>query len=55
MDFLVKKFVIKEAWMLDEDGKQIMKIFPQDVGEVFQSVVNEEKVTGGSGNVSNNT
>jgi hypothetical protein len=43
-----KKFVIKEAWLLDENGNKKIKLKSIDPDEVFQKV-NLENIRGGVG------
>ncbi|GFN32436.1 hypothetical protein [Paenibacillus xylaniclasticus] len=33
-----KKFVIKEAWLLDEEGNKLMKLSQHSPDEVFQKI-----------------
>lgn len=43
-----KQFVIKEAWILDENGNKLLNLTPVDPDKVFQSV-NLENIRGGVG------
>jgi hypothetical protein len=44
-----KQFVIKEAWVLDENGNKLLKLTPLDPDEIFKNNVNMENVRGGEG------
>ncbi|WP_179281004.1 hypothetical protein [Paenibacillus sp. XY044] len=51
---MTKKFIIKEAWLLDENGNKSLKLKQQlDPNEVFEVRVDHESVRGGPGKVSN--
>lgn len=52
---MTKKLVIKEAWLLDDNGNKLMKLLPeQDPSEAFEFHVDEKSVRGGYGNVDTN-
>jgi hypothetical protein len=43
-----KQFVIKEAWLLDENGNKIMEFTPLDLDDIKNNV-NLENIRGGAG------
>ncbi|MED3562379.1 hypothetical protein [Bacillus xiapuensis] len=43
-----KQFVIKEAWLLDENGNKLIKLKSINPDKVFQKV-NLENIRGGTG------
>jgi hypothetical protein len=47
---MVKKFAIKEAWLLDDNGDKLMKLTPLNEHEI-PSLITKEDVRGGCGNI----
>jgi hypothetical protein len=44
-----KKFVIKEAWLLDENGNETVRLTFRDTDECFGNSADLDKVRGGKG------
>jgi hypothetical protein len=44
---VIKKFVIKEAWLLDEHKNKIAELTWHNPDEVFKDVVDKENIRGG--------
>jgi hypothetical protein len=49
MNPMVKKFVIKKAWILDKHKNKIIELTSHNPGEVFDEFVEKEKIVGGIG------
>ena len=47
---MTKKFIIEQAWLLDENGKRVMKLILLDINTIPRTV-NEEDIRGGYGNI----
>ncbi len=50
---MTKKIVIKEAWLLDENGDKKVKLTASDIGTI-RDLVKEEDIKGGYGNIKEN-
>lgn len=50
---MTKKYVIEEAWLLDDNDKEILKLTPLDIDTIPQSIKVED-IRGGYGNIKDN-
>jgi hypothetical protein len=44
-----KKLIIKEMWLLDENGNRSLQLIQHDQSEVFKDCVDLENIRGGVG------